>query len=62
MFEDHVPTPELRKRAAELVAEMRRLDEENPERRGMTAADLMERARRNRALQQSAERAERADG
>ena len=62
MFEEHISTPELRKRAAELVAEMRRLDEEDPERRGMTAADLMERARRNRALQQSAERAERADG
>ena len=54
MLDRPILTPELRKRAKELRAELDRLHEEDPDRRGMSAEELMERARRNRARQISA--------
>ena len=61
MLERPVLTPELAKRAKELRDELDRLHEQDPDHRGMSGEELMERARRNRARQQHAEREDSAE-
>ena len=61
MLERPVLTPELAKRAKELRDELDRLHEQDPDHRGMSGEELMERARRNRARQQHAERQDSAE-
>lgn len=61
MLERPILTPELRARAKELRDELDRLHEEDPDHRGMSADELMERARRNRARQKSAGREDGAE-
>ncbi len=61
MLDRPILTPELRECARKMIAEVNRLYDEDPYRRGMSAEELMERARRNRARQISATREDSAE-
>ncbi len=55
MSDQPILTPELKADAKRAREETNRLYDEDPDREGMTSDALMERARRNRALQNGAE-------